>query len=63
VTDKEETPKLTKPDWEEIILALEYTTRAYENYSMYPGYQFKQDRVAGVKDLIRRCRAIRQVAP
>lgn len=44
--------EITKQEWNLILESLNYTKRAYEDYTHYPTYDFKQQQIKFVSDLI-----------
>jgi hypothetical protein len=46
--------KLEDKDWDLIITSLEYTKKAFSEYTHYPSYEFKQERIADVESVIRK---------
>jgi hypothetical protein len=45
---------LTEEERELIITSLYYSKRAFENYSAYPSYEFKVERINQVEKLIKK---------
>ena len=52
--------ELTNSDWGMILESLRYTKRAFENYTSYPSYEFKKNRIKEVDDLILKIRQIQK---
>ncbi len=44
--------QLTKEDIMTILGSLEFTKKSYEDYDKYPSYEFKQEQVLKVSNLI-----------
>lgn len=52
--------KLTDNEWAMLFESLEYTKKAIREYSDYPSYEFKVQRMKEVKDLIQKLRQVRK---
>ena len=53
--------ELTVEDCYFIIEALDYTVLKFENYTNYPSYEFKQQRVRQAKDVRQKIRDLRDM--
>jgi hypothetical protein len=51
---------LTLEELELILTSLDYTKQKFQSYSYYPSYEFKQQRIAEVKIIIEKVRAIKK---
>jgi len=52
--------ELTTTEWGIIFESLNYTKRAFENYTQYPSYEFKKKRIKEVDDLVSKLRKTRR---
>jgi len=52
--------ELTLEEIEIILTSLDYTKQKFQSYTDYPSYEFKQQRIAEVKKVIEKVRAIKK---
>ena len=53
---------LTANDIALILESLQFTKRAFTNYTQYPSYEFKRERIAEVTAVMEKVRAMRDKA-
>ena len=51
---------LTKQEWGLLFQSLRYTKMAFEDYSDYPSYEFKCERINEVNNLVAKLRQLRR---
>ena len=52
--------ELTRNDIEIILVSLQYSLKNINEYSQYPSYQFKQERIKEVMDVITKVRYMKK---
>ena len=52
--------ELTISDLNFILESLEYTRKSFEEYKLYPSYEFKQKRIGEVNDVMDKVRTLKQ---
>ena len=52
--------KLNDSDWEIILESLKYTRLRFEEYDKYPSYEFKQQRIKEVDDVVLKIKELRK---
>lgn len=52
--------ELTIEDLDFILESLKYTRKSFEEYQEYPSYEFKQDRLKTVNDVMEKVRAVKK---
>lgn len=52
--------EFTIKDYELIEESLQYTKKAYQEYQYYPSYEFKQQQIKTVKELIEKIRIFKK---
>jgi hypothetical protein len=55
-----ENKKLTDEDWDLILESLGYTKKRFEEYDKYPTYDFKQEQIERVTQLISKIKSIKR---
>lgn len=52
--------ELTISDLNFILESLEYTRKNFEEYELYPSYEYKQKRIGNVNDVMEKVRTLKQ---
>lgn len=55
--------KLTKQDLELILESLKYTKLKFEDYEKYPSYEYKQERINEVNEVVGKIEALKRELP
>ena len=54
--------KFTRNELDDILESLQFSRMAFENYSGYPSYEFKRERLSGNHELMVKVRKMRNAA-
>lgn len=55
------TDQLTPEDWKIILDSLKYTVLKFQDYDKYPSYEYKQQRIGEVTDVINKIKELRKI--